>query len=85
MPYGIASAPALWQREMDQVLQGISGVQCYIDGIIITGKTEQEHLKTMDQVLIRLEENRLKANKDKCAFLKDSSLRQMVFDSRPRR
>ena len=68
LPYGIASAPALWQRAMDQVLQGLSGVQCYIDDIILTGKTEEEHLTTMDQVLTRLEENGLKANKEKCTL-----------------
>lgn len=45
LPYGIASAPALWQRAMDQVLQGIEGVQCYIDNIIISGKEKEEHPK----------------------------------------
>ena len=30
--YGIASAPVLWQKAMDQVLPG---TQCYIDDIIV--------------------------------------------------
>ena len=72
LPYGVASAPAIWQRSMDQVLQGISGVQCYLDDIIITGKTNSEHLSTLDKVLQRLEENGLKVNKEKCKFLQDS-------------
>lgn len=72
LPYGVASAPAIWQRAMDQVLQGITGVQCYLDDIIVTGKSQEEHLKALDTVLQRLEEYGLKANKEKCKFLKDS-------------
>ena len=30
LPYGVASAPAIWQRAMDQILQGIPGVFCYL-------------------------------------------------------
>ena len=57
---------------MDQVLQGISGAQCYLDDIIVTGKTLEEHLATLDQVLQRLEEYGLKVNQAKCKFLQDS-------------
>ena len=31
LPYSIASAPSLFQNAMDQVLQGMEGVICYID------------------------------------------------------
>ena len=72
LPYGVASAPALWQRAMDQVLQGLPGVQCYLDDIIITGKSQEEHIRSLDKVLQRLEEYGLKANQKKCTFLKDS-------------
>ncbi|KAK2169582.1 hypothetical protein NP493_1183g00002 [Ridgeia piscesae] len=72
LPYGVASAPAVWQRAMDQVLQGIPGVQCYLDDIIVTGRTREEHLKALDKVLGRLEEHGLKANKEKCKFLQNS-------------
>lgn len=72
LPYGVASAPAIWQRAMDQILQGIDGVQCYLDDIIITGKTYLEHLSALDQVLQRLEEYGLKVNQEKSKFLQDS-------------
>ena len=36
MLYGIASAPSIFQRTMEQVLQGIDGVLCYLDDILIT-------------------------------------------------
>lgn len=72
LPYGVASAPAIWQRAMDQVLQGIPNVQCYLDDIIVTGRTMEEHLETLDRVLERLQTYGLKANQEKCKFLQDS-------------
>ena len=39
---------------MECVLQGISGVVVYLDDTLITGETEEEHLQTLDEVLIRL-------------------------------
>jgi hypothetical protein len=70
--FGISSAPAIWQRAMDQVLQGISGTQCYLDDIIVTGVDDETHLTNLQRVLSRLEEYGLRANKDKCEFFKDS-------------
>ena len=43
LPYGVASAPAIWQRAMDQILQGIPGVFCYLDDIIVTSSNMKEH------------------------------------------
>ena len=40
-PFGVTSAPALFQKMMDTVLQGIPRVIYYIDDILITGKDEQ--------------------------------------------
>lgn len=38
LPYGVASAPAIFQKIMDEVLQGMDGVICYLDEIQITGR-----------------------------------------------
>ena len=51
LPFGIASAPTIFQRTMDTILQGLEGVAWYIDDIIITGKITEEHLKHLEEVL----------------------------------
>ncbi len=55
MPFGVASTPAIFQRTMDTILEGIPHVLCYIDDILITGKTKQEHLQRLNEVLSRPE------------------------------
>ena len=46
MPFGISSAPAIFQHFMDTILQGLPTVLCYLDDILITGATDQEHILT---------------------------------------
>ncbi|XP_031422660.1 uncharacterized protein K02A2.6-like [Clupea harengus] len=72
LPFGITSAPSLFQRAMDQVLSGLSGVQCYLDDILVTGKTEEEHLRNLEATLQRLKEYGLRVRKAKCEFFKSS-------------
>ena len=68
--FGVASAPAMWQRTMEQVLQGIPGVRCLLDDMIITGRTDDEHLDNLRKVLQRLKNSGLRLNQSKCKFLK---------------
>lgn len=70
--FGIASAPAVWQRAIDQVLQDIPGTQCYLDDILVTGSDENTHLTNLETVLKRLSDFGLRVNKEKCEFFKDS-------------
>lgn len=69
--FGIASAPAIWQKAMEQVLQGIPNTQCYLDDIVITGENDDAHLENLEKVLKRLNEFGLRANKAKCEFFQD--------------
>jgi len=72
LPFGIASAPAIFQRCMDAILQGIPSVICYLDDLLITGTSDQEHLQHLQQVLTRLTEQGIKLKKEKCSFLQNS-------------
>ncbi|CAG2213160.1 unnamed protein product [Mytilus edulis] len=71
MLFGVASAPAIWQRTIDQILQGLTGVQCILDDMVITGKNDREHLVNLEKVMKRLEMYNLSVNKEKCKFFKD--------------
>ena len=55
LPFGVSSAPGIFQRVMESLLNGIPGVIVYVDDILLTGTTTEEHLKALDEVLSRLE------------------------------
>ena len=66
---GIASAPAIWQRSMDQLLQGIPDTHYILDDILITGVDNEHHLANVEAILQRLEDAGLRSNHQKCSFL----------------
>ncbi len=72
MPYGVSSAPGIFQRFIESVLQGIPKLTVYIDDILITGSTEEEHLQNLSEVLTKLEKAGLKLNQNKCKYLAPS-------------
>ena len=66
LPFGVSSAPSIFQRIMETSLQGIPGVCVYLDDILVTGRTTAEHL---DAVLGRLQEAGMRVKEKKCAYL----------------
>ena len=55
LPFGISSAPGIFQRVMECLLRGIPGVIVYLDDILITGSSIEEHLATLEKVFQTLE------------------------------
>jgi len=72
LPFGVASVPALFQKLMDTVLQGIPGVTCYIDDILVSGKDEKQHLHILEEVFRRLEEHGFRLKQEKWEFFTQS-------------
>ena len=72
LPYGVASAPAQFQKVMDTILQGIPGVNGYIDDILSTGATDEEHLQWLEEVLWRLKQHGFRLKKEKCKYMATS-------------
>ena len=69
--FGIASAPAVFQRIMEQILQGIPRVVVYLDDLLITGRNEAEHLDVLKQVLERLRQYGLRLKRSKCKLMQE--------------
>ena len=70
-PFGLAQAPAAFQFLINKVLMECGKFAMgYLDDIIIFSKTEEEHLKHIEQIFKRLEFFGLKMKREKCAFFK---------------
>lgn len=69
LPFGVASAPSIFQRTIENILQGIPQVSVYIDDILVTGETDEEHLHNLEEVLTHLEKADLRLKRNKCAFM----------------
>ena len=72
LPFGIACAPAKFQKLMETLLDGIDGTACFIDDIIVTGKSEKEHCTNLKKVFKVLEDSGLTLEKSKCSFFSTS-------------
>ena len=68
MPFGLANAPATFERLMERVLTGLPPELClvYLDDLIVHGKHFAEELELLRDVFLRLRTARLKLSPNKC-------------------
>ncbi|CAG2226139.1 unnamed protein product [Mytilus edulis] len=69
LPFGVSSAPGIFQRTMEHLLQEIPRVVVRVDDILITGSSKSEHLNNLETVLGKIQEAGMKLKQDKCVFL----------------
>lgn len=76
MPFGLKTAPATFQRAMDNILRGLQGIHClvYLDDIIVFSNSLQEHLLKLRTIFDRLRQTNLKVQLDKSEFLRKEVL-----------
>ena len=72
LPFGISSAPELFQCRMSVALEGLEGVACLMDDILVHGKTKEEHDTRLLNTLERLQKHGITLNKKKCSFATES-------------
>ncbi|XP_055708814.1 uncharacterized protein K02A2.6-like [Phlebotomus papatasi] len=72
LPFGLVSAPELFQRVMMDLLGDLEGVEVSMDDILIHAETETSLKKLTEKVIQILSENGLKLNREKCVFNQSS-------------
>ena len=74
MPFGLANAPATFERLMENVLKGLQWeiLLVYLDDVIVFGKTVEDELKRLCKVFERLRSARLKLKPSKCHLFQRS-------------
>ena len=70
MPFGLRNAPATFQRALDIILSGVKWQTCliYLDDVIVFGKSTEQHLKDVDEVLTLLGDAGVSLKIRKCEF-----------------
>ncbi|XP_044005925.1 uncharacterized protein K02A2.6-like [Aphidius gifuensis] len=65
LPFGICSAPEVFQKRVLPTFGDIEGVFVVVDDLIIAAKTVEEHDKAIKKVFERAKQNNVKFNKNK--------------------
>ena len=74
MPFGISTAPSLFQELAKIVLQDCEDfATAYSDDIIIFSKNEKDHLRHIQEVFDRLRQHGLKMKMKKCTFFHEET------------
>ena len=66
--FGVPPATAICQRTTESILKDIPGVVVRVDDILVTGKSDTEHLQNLETVLNRLQMKGLKLQKSRVQF-----------------
>ena len=76
MPFGLTNAPAVFQRLMQRAIsdlnppEGPDFVGVYVDDLLISSRTFEEHLDHLSKVMSRLRSANLKLKLTKCHFVR---------------
>ena len=68
LPFGIKSAPEVYQRAVSEMISGLEGCEAIVDDILIWGTDLQEHDARLRKVLDRVKDYNLRLSPEKCRF-----------------
>ncbi|EYC16486.1 hypothetical protein Y032_0006g3135 [Ancylostoma ceylanicum] len=70
LPFGVKFAPGILRQYIDALIAGLDGTAAYLDDIIVTGRTIDEHNTRLNAVFQRIHDYGFRDRLEKCAFLK---------------
>lgn len=59
----------MFPNVMDQILQGLEHVTCFLDDILLTGRTREEPHRNLEEALSWLENYGVRVKRAKCTFM----------------
>ena len=72
LPMGCNIAPEVYQRNVQELLEGLDGVAVYMDDVVVYGEDLKSHDTRLQNVLDRMQGAGLKLNRDKCKFRQET-------------
>ena len=74
MPFGLCNAPATFEAMMETLLSDMLWKKClvYLDDVIVFGKTFDDCLANLEEVMRRIQSNGLKLKPKKCNLFRKS-------------
>ena len=71
LPFGLRNGPSSWMKFLDHALSGLDHIYTYLDDILVSTETEQQHMEVLHKLFSRLEKFGLSLALDKCTFGKE--------------
>lgn len=68
MPFGLVCAQDIFQRMVDEFIEGLEGVRAVADDIVVSGRTQEEHDNNLRALLTRARERNVRFNLPKSHF-----------------
>ena len=74
LPFGLNVSSEIFQKRLNMALEGLEGVMCVADDIIVYGPGDdiqhatEDHDKKLRELLLRCRKNGIRLNRDKCQF-----------------
>jgi len=71
LPYGTKPACAVFQKMVVKVFIGLKNTVNFLDDVIVTGATDEEHTDNLKAVFSKLKETVFRVNFSKCSFFQE--------------
>ena len=68
LPFGIKSAPGIFQAIMNKMLAGLPFATAYLDDIVVVSRSQNDHRRHLHAVFDRINEYGFRVRREKCSF-----------------